>query len=200
MAAAGNAALTPAQLAERAMALSEAENIQLCPCKHCGRSFKSEALEKHEGLCVKVFQQKRKVFNTVEQRLPDGDDGVLQKVRKEAARQAKKGEVGLVVKAEDHKKSNWRQKSEAFRNAMKDAQIVTKFQKEGRPMSELPPTRATPAELDDRVPCPHCGRRFGQQQAERHIPLCKGSAAKAKPKAKSLAAAPGRNAPRQKRA
>merc|ERR1712113_148801 len=93
--------LSPAEMAERAMALSEAETVNLCECRHCGRKFKEDALERHEAICVKVFQEKRKVFNTVEQRLPEGDDPALAQVKKEAARQAKKGEVGLEVKAED---------------------------------------------------------------------------------------------------
>ena len=28
-------------------------------------------------------------------------------------------------------------------------------------------------EIDDRVACPFCGRKFGETQAERHIPHCK---------------------------
>lgn len=34
---------------------------------------------------------------------------------------------------------------------------------------------ATAEEDDDRVPCPHCGRKFAEKAAERHIPHCKES-------------------------
>lgn len=53
---------------------------------------------------------------------------------------------------------------------------------------------------DDRVPCPHCGRRFNEAAAARHIPQCQNI--KAKPsqlRAHSGAAAytkPGAPAPR----
>jgi DNA-directed RNA polymerase subunit RPC12/RpoP len=162
---------------------AETEMVQLIPCPHCGRKFKEEALAKHVGICQKVFQQKRKVYNTTEHRLPDAADAPeLAEVRRKAAMMARKGEVGIGQTKDDQpKKTAWKMKHEAFQAAMKDAKIVQKFQKEGRPLSELPPPQATAIENDDRVACPHCGRRFGQQQAERHIPHCAKTKAKAKP-------------------
>merc|ERR1712232_116788 len=77
-------------------------------------------------------------------------------------------------------KTKWRQQSEAFRAAMRDAALVKKCEDQGKP---LPPPRATAPELDDRVPCPHCGRKFGEVQAARHIPHCKEQKAKAAAKA-----------------
>jgi len=70
---------------------------------------------------------------------------------------------------------------------MKDSRLVEQYKKEGRPLSDLPPTRMTAPELDERKQCEYCGRRFGEQQAERHIPLCKKKAAvaKAPPKSKT---------------
>ena len=47
------------------------------------------------------------------------------------------------------------------------------------PLSALPPPPTDPS-LDDRVPCPHCGRKFNATAAERHIPKC--SSIRAKPK------------------
>jgi len=40
-------------------------------CYNCGRSFNPEALARHENICKKVFSQKRKVFNTANQRMVD---------------------------------------------------------------------------------------------------------------------------------
>jgi len=165
----------------------ENETSELIPCNGCGRNFRPEAHAKHVGICKKVFQDKRKVYNTTEHRLPDAADAPeLAEVRRRAALATKKGEVGIGDTSKDKKdkkevKNNWRIKSEQFRAAMKDAQIVKQFQKEGRPMSELPPPRATNPELDDRTQCPHCGRKFAQQAAERHIPACAKTKAKAKP-------------------
>lgn len=36
------------------------------PCSTCGRKFNSEALQKHERICQKVFVQKRKAFDVKE--------------------------------------------------------------------------------------------------------------------------------------
>lgn len=36
---------------------------QLEPCPSCGRKFKSDRLDKHLGVCNKVFVQKRKQFD-----------------------------------------------------------------------------------------------------------------------------------------
>lgn len=186
----GLGAVAPSQLAAKAAELAVedpeangADDGDLVPCQHCGRKFKEDVLAKHENICVKVFQKKRKVYNPTEHRLPD--DPALAEVKRKAAQQTRKGEVGIGAApgGELVKKNAWRAKSEAFRAAMKDAQMVKKFQKEGRPLSELPPPAATKPELDDRTPCPHCGRRFGEQQAARHIPLC--AAKKGKPAAKA---------------
>ncbi|CAE7795733.1 Zc2hc1b [Symbiodinium sp. KB8] len=43
----------------------------VAPCPHCGRTFRISALERHIGICQKVFQEKRKVFNAVKQAVPD---------------------------------------------------------------------------------------------------------------------------------
>jgi len=198
-------ALSPAALAERAVELEAQEDTDLVPCKHCGRSFGPAAHAKHVGICQKVFMKKRKVYNTTEHRLPD--DPALVEVRKKAAQAARKGEVGIGTAKEDApKKTAWRMKSEAFRAAMRDAQIITKYQKEGKSLKDLPPPKATAAELDDRTPCPHCGRKFGEQQALRHIPVCaqkskkQPNAAARQPAAAATAAARGPAASRQRRA
>lgn len=168
------------------------EQVELIQCPTCPRKFKAEALEKHVGICQKP---KRKVYNTTEHRLPENAPE-LAEVRRKAKLAAKKGEVGIGETSEAPKpKSAWRQKSEQFRAAMKDAQIVEKFKREGRSLSELPPPKATPVEMDDRVQCPHCGRRFGQQQAERHIPACNASKNKAKAPPAAKAAPKGKAAP-----
>lgn len=206
----GLGAVKPSQLAAQAAQLEQQELNQdadeganedqgeLVPCQHCGRKFKTEILGRHENVCVKVFQKKRKVYNPTEHRLPD--DPALAEVKRKAAQQTRKGEVGIgeAKQPELVKKNAWRAKSEAFRAAMKDAQMVKKFQKEGRPLSELPPPAATAPELDDRIPCPHCGRRFGEQQAQRHIPLCNAKKAKGGPAKAAAKPPPARNPPKKR--
>lgn len=41
----------------------------------------------------------------------------------------------------------------------------------GGKASDLPPP--PPLDTSDYVPCPHCGRRFNEAAADRHIPKCK---------------------------
>lgn len=162
--------------------------LQLLQCPHCPRRFNPEAHAKHVQVCMKVFQQHRKEFNSVAHRVPQEALQMLQ--------HNKKGKRGAVASASTQAKpaNKWRQKSEAFRAAIRDSRVVDKYVKRGVPLSKLPPPQQTAPELDDRVPCPHCGRKFGQQQAERHIPACKNTKAKPtgilraggpKPKAKS---------------
>ena len=47
----------------------EDDGGELLECsKGCGRHFNSNVIAKHEKICEKVFQQKRKVFNMAAQR------------------------------------------------------------------------------------------------------------------------------------
>lgn len=45
-----------------------AEEVQLVPCRVCGRSFASNRLAKHEKICSKESKKKRKVFDLVAMR------------------------------------------------------------------------------------------------------------------------------------
>lgn len=45
------------------------EKLVECP-KGCGRMFNEEAIVKHEKVCKKVFQSKRKAFNSAAHRAP----------------------------------------------------------------------------------------------------------------------------------
>lgn len=45
--------------------------LEMCECGGCGRSFNIKAFAKHEKICQKVFQRKRKKFDDKAQRLAD---------------------------------------------------------------------------------------------------------------------------------
>lgn len=53
------------------------ENEITTPCPHCGRSFNQIAYPKHVKICQKVFQKKRKAFNTQKQRIIDSEQASL---------------------------------------------------------------------------------------------------------------------------
>lgn len=71
----------------------------------------------------------------------------------------------------------WKRDHMAFQQAVNAGRKLKAAQEAGMP---LPPPEPTSDEVDDRVPCPHCGRRFNAMAAERHIPKC--SSIMAKPK------------------
>lgn len=156
----------------------------LLTCKHCQRKFRPEAHARHVKICVKVFKEGRKEFNTMEHRMP-AEAVKLAKESRRAQAKASRSRPGGNAASADNRPINakqmpsWRMKSEAFRQAIKESRVVTKYQREGR-LAELPPAKATPVELDDRIPCPHCGRRFAAEPAARHIPKCKDIKARAK--------------------
>jgi len=65
----------------------EDTNEILTPCPHCGRKFNEISYPKHVKNCEKVFQKKRKAFNTQKQRFVDSEQASLMKM---GAMQAKK--------------------------------------------------------------------------------------------------------------
>lgn len=55
----------------------------------CGRRFNSQAVEKHEKICRKVFQEKRKVFDSSEHRKLEGEGEIPQYTEKVVKKQSK---------------------------------------------------------------------------------------------------------------
>jgi len=64
----------------------------------------------------------------------------------------------------------WKTDSENFRAQLRNARKVTDAIAAGRDLKDLPPPE--PTYDPSLVPCPHCGRRFNEKAAERHIPKC----------------------------
>lgn len=83
----------------------DAEFEKLYECQQCGRSFKRNALEKHQKVCKKVFKLKRKQYETQEHRVVSG------------ANKKKIGSGKKKHKGKDGK--NWKKKSEGLRNLIK---------------------------------------------------------------------------------
>ena len=50
----------------------DGEEIEMVQCSRgCGRQFSTQAIDKHEKVCAKVFQSKRKAFNSAAHRQPE---------------------------------------------------------------------------------------------------------------------------------
>jgi hypothetical protein len=68
------------------------------------------------------------------------------------------------------KKRDWRAKREEFLEAMREAKKVQRHLAAGGKLEDLPPPK--PMDTSDYIQCPHCGRKFAEAAAERHIPKC----------------------------
>ncbi|XP_045355848.1 zinc finger C2HC domain-containing protein 1B isoform X3 [Leopardus geoffroyi] len=130
-------------------------NQELLPCEVCGRRFAADVLERHGPICRKLFNKKRKPFNSLKQRLQGTDILIVR-----TAPQSKHQPV---------RRSNWRQQHEDFINAIRSAKQSTLAVKEGRPLPPPPPPSINP----DYIQCPYCMRRFNETAASRHINFCK---------------------------
>ncbi|XP_033726534.1 zinc finger C2HC domain-containing protein 1A-like [Pecten maximus] len=126
------------------------------PCRSCGRQFVPESLAKHESICMKQAAKKRKVFDSTKQRAEGSDVSYRQ------MKQAQKKEV-------KPPKSNWRAQHQDFISTIRSAKQVTIAMERGEPLPPPPPPSINP----DYVQCPHCGRRFNEKAASRHIGFCK---------------------------
>ena len=111
-------------------------------------------------ICEKQSKKKVKVF---------GESAARLKAREKA--EVEEAKLGMDKRREDAKKLV-KQQSQQFQSAMKNASAIAK--------GDAPTEPELPVE-DTRTPCPHCGRKFEEAVAERHIPKC--AQTKAKPNA-----------------
>eukprot|EP00899_Mesostigma_viride_P012894 jgi/Mesvir1/21605/Mv04033-RA.1 len=150
--------------------------LELFECDGCGRKFNEKALNVHQRVCKKVFQEKRKVFNTTEMRVEGTEQAkfVAQSTKKAPAATPAKAAAGGKSAAE--KKAEWKAQSEALREAMRQSRLVSEHLKAGKDIRDLPVVQSAPD--PSMLQCPHCNRRFNQTAGERHIPKCKDIQAK----------------------
>lgn len=166
----------------------------LITCPDCGRHFNEQAFSHHSNVCKKVFGQARKPFDSRKHRIQGTDmEAVAPKKpppskmqRPASMRSMQADSTGGVSSMPKSKGSNWKNKSSAFRDAIREARqisIAERHAKEkGIPLAAaLPPAiiRSPDDPLyDDYVQCPHCGRKYNQTAGARHIPQCKNIFAK----------------------
>jgi len=123
-------------------------NITLVECVECGRKFNEQSFSKHVNICVKVFQQKRKVFDSSKTRIFDNNKYSISQINPISSSTTK---------------SKWKIQSNSFRQAMRAARQPYHTTSDVSTISTDP----------SYVQCPNCLRRFNEVAAERHIPLCK---------------------------
>lgn len=168
---------------------------------------------RHAKICKKVFASKRKPFNSAKQRIQGTDLEQFIKVsqRKGNGKQSfqpqqsiprpqlqtiQQGRTssnsGYTSKTSSSAMPKWKADSLAFRNAMRNAKMVSRAEQQskatGIPLHKLLPAasskRSSYDEVDSNgqggygssyvdpsfIQCPHCFRHYSQKAGERHIP------------------------------
>lgn len=136
-----------------------AESPHLASCQHCSRRFAIERLGKHQQICLRSIQSEksRQVVDLRAKRVEAMY--AVNHVSADADRLLDKLDQESGSKTSANKKQLWRMQSAQLQHALKSAKGT---------LSEAEKLE----NVDDRVPCPHCGRRFAEATAERHIPKC----------------------------
>ncbi|KFV52027.1 Zinc finger C2HC domain-containing protein 1B, partial [Gavia stellata] len=153
-----------------------ARSQDLAPCTTCGRHFAQDVLLRHDPICKKVFNKKRKPFSSLKQRL-QGTEITVKKQPPQKVWLKLKRVLCLPLfplQKQIGKKSNWRQHHEDFINTIQSAKQVTKHLKESHPFPPPPSPTINP----DNIQCPRCSRRFNEAAAERHMKFCEEQAAR----------------------
>lgn len=151
-------------------------------CRYCQRRFIANRLAKHEEVCKKMANTKRKVFDVSKYRVQGTEAEQFQKKASlplaritHAANIQRYNSLAAANNIQMQpnpavKKNNWRKKHEEFIRAIREAKKVQAYIASGGKLSDLPPP--PPSENPDYIQCPHCLRRFNEAAAERHIPKC----------------------------
>ncbi|KAH3758237.1 microtubule-associated protein futsch [Pelomyxa schiedti] len=133
------------------------EEIVLVECGYCGRKFSEERLPKHEQACAKAGTKPRPQYNATVRRLES-----------DALRAYKAAQAHAKDAPPKKPKPKWKEEHEMFINAIRGMKTPPAGHSEA---SVAPPTTSY---IDSSlVQCPHCGRRFNDSVAQRHIPQCR---------------------------
>jgi len=146
------------------------------PCPHCGRKFVANALAKHTKICQKVFQKKRKAFNTQKQRIIDGEHASLmrqgQMMEKKMAKSNQNNKGGI---------PKWKLQSMEFRQICRGGfggpVQIGKGKGGGKGgvkgKGVMQQQSYTPSVITDSfIPCKFCNRRYNDEAYHKHLPGC----------------------------
>ncbi|KAG5880199.1 hypothetical protein JTB14_018061 [Gonioctena quinquepunctata] len=133
----------------------------LAECTYCSRRFTSDRIQKHEEVCSKTGKKKRKAYDATKHRVLGTELETY--VLKPGGGKAKSTKPKV-------SKKDWRRTHEEFISAIRSAKEAQAHIARGGKISDLPPP--PPSSNPDYVQCPHCGRRFNESAAARHIPKC----------------------------
>ncbi|KAK9505085.1 hypothetical protein O3M35_009227 [Rhynocoris fuscipes] len=130
--------------------------VELIPCKVCNRRFTHDRVQLHQKICEKVFDKKRKPYDTTKHRwlgiVPDNQIKNLQKI---------KNPPNLSTVEWQSQHNAWSGKTGAKPSSP-------------NPRSANPSIVTSNSSVDNRILCRGCKRKFAPAPAERHIPFCEG--------------------------
>lgn len=130
-------------------------------CSYCGRKFAADRIDKHEEICARASAKKTKVFDAKKQRLQGTEAAAY---ARNSSREPPKAPA-----------SRFREEHEQLVQALRAARQFTAYEQakqEGKAVGPPPALPKYEMANDDRVQCPHCGRKFAEEAAARHISVC----------------------------
>lgn len=139
-------------------------------CRYCGRKFASDRIDKHESICASA-SRKRKTFDSKKQRIAGTEAAQFQR----SANQKNKGKGRDSGKELINGVPKYKVEHENLIAALRAARKMTAYEeakaagKKVGPPPEMPVMQEVP---DDRIQCPYCGRKFGEEQYQRHVNFC----------------------------
>ena len=140
------------------------DDTERVECRICGRKFASDRIDKHEAACEKAHKKKKKVFDSRMMRL-QGSEAVkyIDKMDQEEKTKPKP------------KVPKYKLEHERLIETLKASRMQIQYEKDleaGKAVGPPPKLPEYKIIDDDRVECPHCGRKFAKDAAQRHIPTC----------------------------
>ena len=136
----------------------------LRPCAVCGRTFSEDRIATHQKICRKVKKKETS-------RRRHGVKGI--NAGFQTQHHQKKTEKGK-IKPKVNVRGGWKNRSEALRQTIRRAKLITKYENEGNEFKLMEIARETESPLeDDFQPCKTCGRTFAPAALKRHAPICK---------------------------
>ncbi|KRT81805.1 hypothetical protein AMK59_5554 [Oryctes borbonicus] len=136
--------------------------LELLPCVICGRTFLPAPLAKHTRVCERNATRKRKIFDSLKQRVEGTDLAPFHQKS-----YLKKSDASPLPKSEA-RQSKWKEKHIELVNAIRAAKGTS---------SSMPSTLGKRSSTTLGTPtherCPSCDRQFGPKAFDRHVEWCK---------------------------
>lgn len=137
-------------------ASSVSTDQDMMPCPHCSRTFFPDRLATHQRVCGRMTQKKKALEEFI---AAEDEQGAASSPVPSCC------EFGQLAKY--HK---WRDASQNLKVVLEYNRQIAQAKREGIDIAKMPPPPKN--EVDHRVACPHCSRKFDKEVAERHIPQC----------------------------